>query len=767
MTQVEKLQKNKRTISLPIVILHLSLLFILFLLLIPADIISSGILGAVLSKVRIVGSFAPTFDHDIANYTVNQTDPFYLDVNCSDIDPLDSITYGDNFSGFDINSSTGLIDIDGFSQSFVGNHSINIYCADLYGFNTSKNFTFEILEVNEAPQMSSIGNQLLVSGEQFTLDVSAFDPENDSLTFAAVTSLFTINPITGLINFTPTNSQVSNHTVNITVFDGQLYDHEVVLFTILQGPFCGDGSCGNGESCVTCQTDCGVCPSLPGGESNETVETNATGEGGTSSSGGGDITSIPPQAQAPFYRCDEKWECNPWSVCTLQGSHTRKCKDLNQCGTFVKRPEEVEECEYLPTCEDGIQNGGETDIDCGGPCKPCPIENCFDGAQNNDEEGIDCGGSCEKKCEEARQAKVPAIEIPGLIELPRKFPWLFLLLVALLLLIALISDQIYMRKILRHKLDEYSRKRREYAPWRRRLYKAMINTIVISLITSAYLYYFSNNYQGMLKYLWVLLCIIAFVPSVVSVVIQKYRYKEYEKLRKEQRFKQTHHNELLHFIKLENDVLANMEKQNNKEIYEQTKNHAFDSTPSLYATFSGCYAVCTNIIKKRKERGILIEMGTQTFNSIMVLLSNKALRSYAKEYPEFYSLRSILSTLEENPHADVSDKEQELLDEIEEISKPHVKTVILSDPRLVDTYNALVDLYEEYRKKQASVQAIDKELYELERSFTDKIKELTKKSEDMQAISKNNILAGLYNNAVRLFNHYSRKQQLKKALESL
>ena len=46
-----------------------------------------------------------------------------------------------------------------------------------------------------------------------------------------------------------------------------------------------------------------------------------------------------------------------------------------------------------PTCDDGVQNGDETGIDCGGSCAPC--ESCNDGIQNGDETGIDCGGSCE------------------------------------------------------------------------------------------------------------------------------------------------------------------------------------------------------------------------------------------------------------------------------------------------------------------------------------------------------------------------------------
>lgn len=44
-----------------------------------------------------------------------------------------------------------------------------------------------------------------------------------------------------------------------------------------------------------------------------------------------------------------------------------------------------------PTCDDGIQNGEETGVDCGGPdCPTCPT--CDDGMQNGEETGIDCGG---------------------------------------------------------------------------------------------------------------------------------------------------------------------------------------------------------------------------------------------------------------------------------------------------------------------------------------------------------------------------------------
>ncbi len=50
-----------------------------------------------------------------------------------------------------------------------------------------------------------------------------------------------------------------------------------------------------------------------------------------------------------------------------------------------------------PTCTDGVQNGDETGVDCGGSaCPPCAT--CTDGIQNGDETGVDCGGSVCPPC---------------------------------------------------------------------------------------------------------------------------------------------------------------------------------------------------------------------------------------------------------------------------------------------------------------------------------------------------------------------------------
>ena len=55
---------------------------------------------------------------------------------------------------------------------------------------------------------------------------------------------------------------------------------------------------------------------------------------------------------------------------------------------------------YIPTwqtcsesCADGVQNGDEEGIDCGGSCS-IACATCSDGLWNQDETGLDCGGSC-------------------------------------------------------------------------------------------------------------------------------------------------------------------------------------------------------------------------------------------------------------------------------------------------------------------------------------------------------------------------------------
>ncbi|MBI4454067.1 hypothetical protein HY636_05480, partial [Candidatus Woesearchaeota archaeon] len=162
--------EKKKPLSKNLIIYFLLFIFIL-LLIIPKEIFEKpSIIGAVLAQVRIEVANAPTFDFNLTNQTINQSSTFLLDVNCSDADSGDIIAYYENFTGFEINSSTGLINQTSFNQSFVGNHTINISCSDGL-FNTSQVFVLTILNVNDVPVLSSIGPQIATESTLFTLDV--------------------------------------------------------------------------------------------------------------------------------------------------------------------------------------------------------------------------------------------------------------------------------------------------------------------------------------------------------------------------------------------------------------------------------------------------------------------------------------------------------------------------------------------------------------------------------------------------------------------
>jgi hypothetical protein len=84
------------------------------------------------------------------------------------------------------------------------------------------------------------------------------------------------------------------------------------------------------------------------------------------------------------------------------------------CGSVKDTPDPAPDA--APTCTDGVKNGTESDVDCGGSCEACVdgkfcsagadcastlcnngtcvSPTCVDGMRNGDEIDIDCGGSC-------------------------------------------------------------------------------------------------------------------------------------------------------------------------------------------------------------------------------------------------------------------------------------------------------------------------------------------------------------------------------------
>jgi hypothetical protein len=94
------------------------------------------------------------------------------------------------------------------------------------------------------------------------------------------------------------------------------------VYYIFEG--CGDGTCdGSQETAVSCSADCSCAVSC-----------------------------------MPCDRCKDRhcapdrapvWSCSPWSLCDCNGTQTRSCSDLNNCGTTSGRPPEGQAC-VPPIC---------------------------------------------------------------------------------------------------------------------------------------------------------------------------------------------------------------------------------------------------------------------------------------------------------------------------------------------------------------------------------------------------------------------------------
>ena len=89
----------------------------------------------------------------------------------------------------------------------------------------------------------------------------------------------------------------------------------------------------------------------------------------------------------------------PKHLCgTIGSAAAGKCVECNSAADCASMVCLTNVCQGA-TCNDGVKNGAETGIDCGGAaCPACGAPTCFDGVKNGNETDIDCGGTCAANC---------------------------------------------------------------------------------------------------------------------------------------------------------------------------------------------------------------------------------------------------------------------------------------------------------------------------------------------------------------------------------
>jgi hypothetical protein len=146
------------------------------------------------------------------NYIYNTVD-LIVKKQVKDNDKID-LTY---LSDFDLNitlfayNETVLIYSLTDTKSYADDESFNFIFAGMFGsINSTKN-NIEKLELNKIPNFSIPINKLFVYDVETTIE--------DNIEFSAITTLFDIDPKTGLIVFIPTKDDIGKHYNSISVID--------------------------------------------------------------------------------------------------------------------------------------------------------------------------------------------------------------------------------------------------------------------------------------------------------------------------------------------------------------------------------------------------------------------------------------------------------------------------------------------------------------------------------------------------------------------
>ena len=183
--------------------------------------ITDGSTTIVSSDSQTIGNALPTRPN-VTNMTLYEDVVYSITMNSTDPD-YDVVTYVESSPTCDFDSFNQNTGVASWTpeQGDVGNHTIVFQSTDDGGITAvGVQVNWEIIEVNDAPQFSpALSNQEATEDSLFTYNISATDEEDDTIYYYDNSSLFTINVNTGVINFTPSFSDVGNHSIAITIND--------------------------------------------------------------------------------------------------------------------------------------------------------------------------------------------------------------------------------------------------------------------------------------------------------------------------------------------------------------------------------------------------------------------------------------------------------------------------------------------------------------------------------------------------------------------
>ena len=134
--------------------------------------------------------------------------------------------------GMNIDKSSGLVTWLPLNDD-VGTHNVIMQVSDGI-FTTNQSFSIYVQNVNDKPKIISIPISNAAQDASYFYDVDAIDEDNDVLVYSLLKIYegMSINQTSGLINWTPNNSQVGIDVVVVEVSDGNLTDSQEFIINV-------------------------------------------------------------------------------------------------------------------------------------------------------------------------------------------------------------------------------------------------------------------------------------------------------------------------------------------------------------------------------------------------------------------------------------------------------------------------------------------------------------------------------------------------------
>jgi len=171
-----------------------------------------------------VNNVAPVIT-SAANTSGNELQLYTYDVEATDFNSNDTLSYALTTApaGMSIDSLTGVISWTPTSGQ-VGVNAVIVTVSDdaSPSLSATQSFDVNVAEANVAPVITSVPVTTGLEGVAYNYDVDATDANvADVLTFSLTTAPagMSVDPTTGIISWTPTTSQVADHSVTVAVMD--------------------------------------------------------------------------------------------------------------------------------------------------------------------------------------------------------------------------------------------------------------------------------------------------------------------------------------------------------------------------------------------------------------------------------------------------------------------------------------------------------------------------------------------------------------------